>query len=137
MLETAIALIKDTGKKLGLTDEQINELIATDAEHEFEIELSSGRKHPAYRVQHSNKLGPYKGGIRFHPSVNIDEVRARATLMRFKTAVPGVPMGGGKGGVVVNPKDLTEAELEELSRKYVRGLHRHIGPDKDVPAPDV
>jgi len=137
MLETAIALIKDTGKKLGLADKQIDELIATDAEHDFEIKLKSGKQLQAYRVQHSNKLGPYKGGIRFHPNVNIDEVQALATLMSFKTAVAGMPMGGGKGGVVVNPKELTEAELEELSRKYVRGLHQHIGPDKDVPAPDV
>ncbi len=137
MLETAIALIKDTGKKLGLADKQIDELIATDAEHDFEIKLKSGKQLQAYRVQHSNKLGPYKGGIRFHPNVNIDEVQALATLMSFKTAVAGLPMGGGKGGVVVNPKELTEAELEELSRKYVRGLHQHIGPDKDVPAPDV
>src|ERR1035437_3526980 len=101
MLETAIALIKDTGKKLGLTDNQIAELIATDAEHDFKIKLESGKQLQAYRVQHSNKLGPYKGGIRFHPSVNIDEVRALATLMSFKTAVAGLPMGGGKGGVVV------------------------------------
>ena len=137
MLDTAIKLIKDAGKKLNLSDEQIDNLIATDAEHKFEIELSNGNKHQAYRVQHSNKLGPYKGGIRFHPNVDFDEVRALATLMSFKTAVAGLPMGGGKGGVVVDPKNLTEAELEELSRKYVRGLHQHIGPDKDVPAPDV
>jgi glutamate dehydrogenase len=137
MLETATALIKDIGKKLGLSDMRIDKLIATDAEHKFEIELSNGNKHQAYRVQHSNKMGPYKGGIRFHPSVNFDEVRALAILMSFKTAVAGLPMGGGKGGVVVDPKDLTEAELEELSRKYVRGLREHIGADKDVPAPDV
>ena len=137
MLETAIALIKETGKKIGLTDDQIDRLIATDAEHKFEIELSGGKKYQAFRVQHNNKLGPYKGGIRFHHNVDFDEVRALATLMSFKTAVAGLPMGGGKGGVVVNPKDLTERDLEELSRKYVRGLHEHIGPDKDVPAPDV
>ncbi|MGA3150228.1 MAG: Glu/Leu/Phe/Val dehydrogenase [Candidatus Saccharimonadales bacterium] len=137
MLETAVALIKDTGKKLNLSDEQIADLIAPDTEHNFEIELKSGKKFQAYRVQHSNKLGPYKGGIRFHPNVDLNEVRALATLMSFKTAVAGLPMGGGKGGVVVNPKELTKAELEELSRKYVRGLHQHIGPDKDVPAPDV
>lgn len=88
-------------------------------------------------MQHSNKLGPYKGGIRFHPNVDIDEVRALATLMSFKTAAAGLPMGGGKGGVVVDPKKLSDTDLEELSRSYVRGLHRHIGPEKDVPAPDV
>lgn len=137
MLDTAQKLIRDAAKKLGLGSEQIEELIKTDAEHNFEIALAGGRKFNAYRVQHSNKLGPYKGGIRFHPQVDYDEVRALATLMSFKTAVSGLPMGGGKGGVAVNPKDLSEAELEELSRKFVGGLHQHIGPNKDVPAPDV
>lgn len=137
MLDTAQKLIRETGEKIGLNKKQINDLLAIDEEHNFDIELESGKKFLAYRVQHNNKLGPYKGGIRFHQQVNIDEVRALATLMSFKTAVAGLPMGGGKGGVVVNPKELTEAELEELSRKYVRGLHEHIGPDKDVPAPDV
>jgi glutamate dehydrogenase/leucine dehydrogenase len=137
MLDTAQKLIRDAAKKLGLSDEQIRQLISTDAEHNFEIELSDGNKYQAYRVQHSNKLGPYKGGIRFHPQVDYDEVRALATLMSFKTAVAGIPMGGGKGGVSVDPKQLSEEALEELSRKYVRGLKEHIGPDKDVPAPDV
>jgi glutamate dehydrogenase/leucine dehydrogenase len=137
MLDTAQKLIRDAGKKLGLSDEQIDKLINTDAEHNFEIELSNGSKYHAFRVQHSNKRGPYKGGIRFHPQVDYDEVRALATLMSFKTAVAGIPMGGGKGGVAVDPKQLSKEALEELSRKYVRGLQDHIGPDKDVPAPDV
>ncbi|HEX5447960.1 MAG TPA: Glu/Leu/Phe/Val dehydrogenase [Candidatus Saccharimonadales bacterium] len=137
MLDTAKKLIRDAGKKLGLSDRQIEQLISTDAEHNFEIEHSNGQKYQAYRVQHSNKLGPYKGGIRFHPQVDYDEVRALATLMSFKTAVAGIPMGGGKGGISVNPKELSEEALEELSRKYVQGLQEHIGPDKDVPAPDV
>jgi glutamate dehydrogenase/leucine dehydrogenase len=137
MLDTAKQLIRDAGKKQGLSNQQIDQLIKIDAEHNFEVELSSGEKHQAYRVQHSNKLGPYKGGIRFHPQVNYDEVRALATLMSFKTAAVGLPLGGGKGGVSVDPKQLSAEELEELSRKYVQGLHQHIGPDKDVPAPDV
>src|ERR1700758_2693755 len=114
MLETAHHLIKRVGKKLGLSDQAIAELLKVDAEHEFEIELNSGKKHWAYRVQHSNRLGPYKGGIRFHPDVNLDEVRALATLMSFKTAAAGLPLGGGKGGVAVDPKALDKAELEEL-----------------------
>jgi glutamate dehydrogenase/leucine dehydrogenase len=137
MLDTARKLIRETGKKIGLSDKQIEELINTDAEHNFEIELSDGNKYQAYRVQHSNKRGPYKGGIRYHPQVNYDEVRALATLMSFKTAVAGIPMGGGKGGISVDPKQLSKGGLEELSRKYVQGLKEHIGPDKDVPAPDV
>ncbi len=136
MLDTARKLIRETGKKLGLSDEQIEELINTDAEHNFEIE-AGGNKYHAFRVQHSNKRGPYKGGVRFHPRVDYDEVRALATLMSFKTAVAGIPMGGGKGGVAVNPKELSEEALEQISRQYVRGLKEHIGPDKDVPAPDV
>ena len=137
MLETAHNLIRRAGKKIGLSDSEIDELIKVDAEHHFEISLDSGKKFPAYRVQHKNRLGPYKGGIRFHPQVDLDEVRALATLMSLKTAAVGLPLGGGKGGVAVNPKDLSMAELEELSRKYVRYLHPHIGPDKDIPAPDV
>jgi glutamate dehydrogenase/leucine dehydrogenase len=112
-------------------------VIRTNAEHVFEIELSTGKRFPAYRVQHDNRRGPYKGGIRFHPEVGLDEVRALATLMSLKTAAVGLPLGGGKGGVAVNPKDLTPAELEELSRKYAAHLAPHIGPEADIPAPDV
>lgn len=137
MLDTTHALIRKAGKKLGLDDEAIEELIKVDAEHKFDIQLESGQTFKGYRVQHNNRRGPYKGGIRFHPEVDINEVRALATLMSFKTAAAGLPLGGGKGGVAVNPRDLTKEEIEELSRKYVQGLHQHIGPDKDVPAPDV
>jgi glutamate dehydrogenase len=137
MLQTAHALITRVGKNIGLTDKEIKELLKVDMAHEFEIELNSGKKFQAYRVQHSNKLGPYKGGIRFHPEVDKDEVQALATLMSLKTAAVGLPLGGGKGGVSVNPRDLDNDELEELSRAYARHLTPHIGPDKDVPAPDV
>lgn len=137
MLQTTHALIKKAGHKAGLTDNEINQLIKLENEHSFEIELSNGKKFRAYRAQHSSKRGPYKGGIRFHPNVTLDEVRALATLMSFKTAAVGLPLGGGKGGVSVNPKELSDTELEELSRKYARHLAEHIGPDKDVPAPDV
>lgn len=137
MLETAQSLIRQAGKQLNLSEADINYLLKADAEHVFDIELSTGKKHAAYRVQHNNVLGPYKGGIRFHPEVNLDEVKALATLMSLKTAAVGLPLGGGKGGVSVNPKDLTETELEELARKYAAHLAPHIGSDKDVPAPDV
>src|SRR3990167_4627938 len=123
MLETVHGLIREVGKKMGLSDEQIDGLIAVDAHHQFDIKLDSGKVHKAYRVQHSNKLGPYKGGIRFHPEVDLDEVRALATLMSFKTAAVGLPLGGAKGGVAVDPKKLSRAELEELSRDYVLNLH--------------
>lgn len=90
-----------------------------------------------YRVQHNNARGPYKGGIRFHPEADLDEVRALAFWMTMKTAVAGMPMGGGKGGITVDPKQLSKGELERLSRGWVRLLWRDLGPDIDVPAPDV
>lgn len=137
MLQSAHNLISRVGKDLGLSKQQIESLLKVDAEHEFDISLSNGSVHKGYRIQHNNQLGPYKGGIRFHPDVDKDEVRALATLMSFKTAAVGLPLGGGKGGVVVNPKELSGELLEELSRKYIQNLHPHIGPNKDVPAPDV
>ncbi|HEY4487763.1 MAG TPA: Glu/Leu/Phe/Val dehydrogenase [Candidatus Paceibacterota bacterium] len=90
-----------------------------------------------YRVQHSSVRGPYKGGIRFHPDTNIDEVRALALWMTLKCAVADIPMGGGKGGITVDPKTLSKGELERLSRGWVRGLVPVLGPKIDVPAPDV
>lgn len=137
MLQTAQTLIRQAGEKLGLSNDEIEAIIATNAEHEFEIKLKDGQIFKAYRVQHDNRRGPYKGGIRFHPDVDLDEVRALATLMSFKTAAVGLPLGGGKGGVAVDPKKLTSEQLEEVSRQYVQGLEPYIGPDKDVPAPDV
>jgi glutamate dehydrogenase/leucine dehydrogenase len=90
-----------------------------------------------YRVQYNNVMGPYKGGIRYHASTNISEVKALAFWMSLKCAVIGIPMGGGKGGITVNPKLLSKTELEKLSRGWVQGLSDILGPHKDVPAPDV
>lgn len=90
-----------------------------------------------YRVQYNNTRGPYKGGIRFHSSVDLDEVKALAFWMTIKGAVVDIPFGGGKGGIVVDPKTLSEAELERVSRAYVRAIADVIGPNLDVPAPDV
>ncbi len=97
----------------------------------------SGKSYPAYRIQFNNARGPYKGGIRFHPHVTKEEVTSLAFWMTIKTAVVNIPFGGAKGGVSVNPKELSEAELEELSRAYVRAFYKHLGPTKDIPAPDV
>ena len=137
MPQTVHRLIASTGQKLGLSGFQIQELIKSDAKHRFKISLANGKTFNAYRVQHSNKLGPYKGGIRFHPNVDLDEVEALAALMSLKTAAVVLPLGGAKGGVAVDPKNLSPDELEELSRQYVRYLQPYIGPDKDIPAPDV
>lgn len=90
-----------------------------------------------YRVQYNNAKGPYKGGIRFHPQVDLDEVKALSVWMAIKTSVLDLPYGGAKGGVTVDPKSLSERELEALSRGYVREVFGFIGPDTDIPAPDV
>lgn len=90
-----------------------------------------------FRSQHDNARGPYKGGIRFHPQVDLDEVKALSFWMTFKCAVANVPFGGGKGGVIVDPKSLSKAELERLSRGYVARMAANFGPELDVPAPDV
>jgi glutamate dehydrogenase (NAD(P)+) len=90
-----------------------------------------------YRVQYNNARGPYKGGLRFHPIVSLDEIRCFAALMTWKTAIMNIPFGGGKGGVQVEPKLLSEGELERLSRTFMRAIADVIGPNVDVPAPDV
>lgn len=136
-LKDVQTMIRRVAESMDLGSEAVESLIEPNHKHEFDIKLSNGQSFKGYRVQHDNRRGPYKGGLRFHPEVNEDEVSTLATLMTFKTAAVGLPMGGGKGGVSVNPKELSEAELEELSREFGRQLQPHIGPDKDVPAPDV
>ncbi len=106
---------------------------------EISIKLDNGKtaKFKAFRIQYNNARGPYKGGIRFHPQVSLEEVKALAFWMSIKTAVVGLPLGGGKGGVIVDPKELSQTEIERLSRVYVRAIAPYIGPRVDVPAPDV
>ncbi|MBT4165412.1 Glu/Leu/Phe/Val dehydrogenase [archaeon] len=108
---------------------------------EFNIDLKmddgSVRVFKVYRVQYNNSRGPMKGGIRFHPQVDLDEVTSLGFWMTMKCALVDLPFGGAKGGVQVNPKILSNAELERLSRAYIQGLYLDIGPDKDIPAPDV
>lgn len=90
-----------------------------------------------YRSQHSTVVGPAKGGVRFHQDVSLDEVKALSTWMTFKCAVVGLPYGGGKGGVICDPSKMSKRELEALSRGYIRALGDFVGPDRDIPAPDV
>ncbi|HEY0010341.1 MAG TPA: Glu/Leu/Phe/Val dehydrogenase [Candidatus Paceibacterota bacterium] len=101
------------------------------------MDTGETRLFEGYRVQHSSLRGPHKGGIRFHPKADINEVRALALWMTLKTSVADIPMGGGKGGITVDPKALSSGELERLSRGFVRMLYRDLGPKVDVPAPDV
>lgn len=103
------------------------------------VKMSDGsvRIFPGWRSQFNSALGPYKGGIRFHQNVSVEEVKALSMWMTWKTSVMSLPLGGGKGGIKVDPKKLTEGELEQISRGYMRGIYRDIGPEIDVPAPDV
>jgi len=96
-----------------------------------------GKKYPAWRILYSRDLGPGKGGIRFHPDVNEDEVKSLAFWMSLKNSLADIPYGGAKGGVKVDPKNMSKEELQELSRAYVRAFHDYLGQDKDIPAPDV
>ncbi len=136
MLATAQATVRETAEAMGYDSGAIDRFLQAQHEHVFEV-AAGAKTYPAFRVQHNNKLGPFKGGIRFHPQVTLDEVRALAMLMSIKTAAVGLDVGGGKGGVAVDPKALTEADLEELSRGFARYLAPYIGSDKDIPAPDV
>ncbi len=105
----------------------------------FPVKMDDGRilLYQGFRCQHNNALGPYKGGIRFHPNVTIDEVKALSMWMTWKCAVAGVPFGGAKGGVTVNPKTLSHSELERLSRSFFSMISEIVGPFRDIPAPDV
>jgi glutamate dehydrogenase (NAD(P)+) len=103
------------------------------------VRLSDGRTHvfSGYRVQHNGARGPYKGGIRYHPEVDLDEVRALATLMSWKTAIADIPFGGAKGGVNVDTTKLTTAELQKVTRSFIDKIEKVLGPQRDIPAPDV
>ncbi len=105
----------------------------------FPVRMDNGqiRLFKGYRSQHNDALGPNKGGLRFHESVSASDVKALSAWMTFKCALVGLPYGGGKGGVVVNPKELSHTELERLSRAWVRAFHNEIGQFRDIPAPDV
>lgn len=103
------------------------------------VQLDNGQAETftGFRVQHDNSRGPFKGGIRYHHEVNLDEVRSLASLMTWKTAVVDIPFGGAKGAVLCKPAELSPGEKQRLTRALVRALHEVIGPDKDIPAPDV
>ncbi len=126
---------------IGLTPE-VSEQLATphrEVRVECNIRLDNGLigTFTGYRVQHDNSRGPFKGGLRFHPDVDMNEVNALASLMTWKTAVVGIPFGGAKGGIRVDPAKLSPGELERLTRKFVAGIHDLIGDSVDIPAPDV
>src|SRR5438874_5284466 len=103
------------------------------------IKLADGKVHvySGYRIQHNGARGPYKGGVRFHPEVDVDEIRALASLMTWKTAVAGVPYGGAKGGVNCPADQLEQSELQKIARSFMDKIEKVLGPTRDIPAPDV
>jgi glutamate dehydrogenase (NAD(P)+) len=105
----------------------------------FPVRMDDGRFQlfKGYRVQHNNAMGPYKGGVRFHPDVHLDDVKSLALLMTMKTALTRLPFGGGKGGVKCDPRKLSKGELERVTRRFCAAISHAIGPDYDIPAPDV
>ena len=141
MLETARHFFDRAAEKLGLEEAMVallrypkRKLIVT-----FPVRMDDGRvlHFEGYRVQHHPVLGPTKGGIRYHPEVTLDEVEALAVLMAWKCSLMGLPFGGAKGGVRCNPKEMSEGELERLTRRYAAEIAPLIGQDVDIPAPDV
>jgi glutamate dehydrogenase (NAD(P)+) len=106
---------------------------------EIAVELDSGElaTYIGYRVQHDNSRGPMKGGLRYHPQVDLDEIRSLAALMTWKNAVVNLPYGGAKGGIAIDPHRFSHRELERITRKFIDGIHDMIGPDIDIPAPDM
>jgi glutamate dehydrogenase (NAD(P)+) len=133
--------VAEAAKILNLDQSTTNLLMWPQREYKFTmpVHMDNGevRIFHGYRMQYNSARGPAKGGIRFHPDETADTIRALAGWMTWKTAVLDLPLGGGKGGVVCNPREMSERELENLSRAYVRAVVRYIGVDKDVPAPDV
>jgi glutamate dehydrogenase (NAD(P)+) len=111
-----------------------NELIIN-----FPVRMDNGevRLFKGYRVQHNNLLGPFKGGMRFHPSVTLDDVKALAAMMTWKCALMRIPYGGGKGGIKFDPHSVSRAELQRITRRFTHALGENIGPEYDIPAPDV
>jgi glutamate dehydrogenase (NAD(P)+) len=139
--ETTNYFLEQGLSALGL-DDRYRTLLLTPA-REVRVEIAFLRddgtiaSYIGSRVQHDDSRGPFKGGLRFHPSVEIDEVRSLASLMTWKTAVVGVPFGGAKGGIQVDPATLSKRELERLTRRFVDAIGNVIGPHTDIPAPDV
>ena len=140
-LESAQQKVKKACDKLG-ADPAVYEILK-EPERVIEISIpvkmddGSVKVFKGWRSAHSTAVGPSKGGCRFHPQVNLDEVKALSLWMTFKGGALGLPYGGGKGGVAVDPSELSERELEQVARGYVRGLYKYLGDRIDIPAPDV
>src|SRR5256885_4106337 len=127
--------------QMDLTDNMRRLLLTAKREIQVQIpiEMDNGELHTfiGYRVQHNRARGPMKGGLRYHPEVDLDEVRSLASLMTWKTAVVNIPYGGAKGGIAIDISKISQRELERITRKFIDEIHELIGPDKDIPAPDM
>ena len=137
----AIEQLDETANQIGLERDILDRLKSTEKELTvtFQVPMDDGnhRIFTGYRVQHNSALGPTKGGIRYSPQVDINEVRTLAMLMTWKCAVAGIPYGGAKGGLCINPREFTTPELERITRRFIRELADVLGEDHDIPAPDV
>ena len=133
--------IDQAGKKLGISKDVLNILKKPKRVLyvSFPVKMDDGsvRVFEGFRSQHNDAMGPTKGGIRFHPEVTMDEVKALSMWMSFKCAVTNVPYGGGKGGVICNPREFSKGEIERISRGFMEAIADIVGPEKDIPAPDV
>jgi glutamate dehydrogenase (NADP+) len=141
IFEDALVRARQYGELAGVSSEVVESLMHPNSTLRVTLPIrmddGSTRHFTGYRCRYNSTLGPTKGGIRFHPGVSPEEVQALALWMTIKCSVAGLPYGGGKGGVIVDPKDLSPMELERLSRAYVRAVADFIGPHVDIPAPDV
>ena len=141
MLESSFAYFDQAAGHLKLSDSMREQLLHAQRELTVAVpvRMDDGKVKvfTGYRVQHNAARGPYKGGTRYHPDADIDHVRALAMMMTWKTALAGVPFGGAKGGIKVNPKDLSTDELNRMTRRYTNGIDHIIGPNVDIPAPDM
>jgi glutamate dehydrogenase (NAD(P)+) len=133
-LERAAKVINIEAYVKTILSQPKNELIVN-----FPVKMDSGevRLFKGYRVQHNNLLGPFKGGMRFHPSVSLDDVKALAAMMTWKSALLRLPFGGGKGGIKFDPRSVSHGELQRITRRFTHALGNNIGPEYDIPAPDV
>ena len=141
LFETAVEQFDAAADMIGLSDpmRQLlrcpkNEIIVS-----FPVNMDNGeqRMFRGYRVQHNDALGPYKGGLRFSPEVELGEVKALAMWMTWKTSLANVPFGGAKGGIAFNPREHSVGEIERIVRRFTHALSTNIGPEHDIPAPDV
>ena len=140
-LEMAMKQVELAGKYLDVDDGILEKIKYTEKDIivHFPVKMDDGRVRvfTGYRIQHNDTRGPFKGGLRYHPDVDLDEVRALAMWMTWKSAVVNIPFGGAKGGVNCNPKELSLGELERMTRRFTWEISSFIGPERDIPAPDV